>query len=81
MFTIEMDTDDGHGITITTLDETDDFDDVEVILYEDQVFIRQVNEYDGVSLIVMSPQQFQDIVSAMDLPEGAYYQKTSLKGN
>ena len=81
MFTIEMDTDEGHGITITTLDETDDFDDVEVILYEDQVFIRQIDEYEGVNLIAMSPQQLRDIVSAMDLPEGAYYQKKSLKGN
>jgi hypothetical protein len=80
MFTIELDTDRGHGITITTLDNSGVNDDVEVILYDDQVFVRQFDEFDGSQMIIMSVQQMKDIVAAMSLPEGAYYQSTSLKG-
>jgi len=80
MFTIEMGTDNGEGITLITLDDKGEQDDVEVIIYDDQVFIRQIDEYEGLQMILMSPQQLRDIVSAMSLPEGAYYQSTSLKG-
>ena len=78
MFTIEMDTDAGMGITITTLDERDENDDVEVILYQDSIFFKQVDEEEGVQLIIMSPQQLQDIVRAIELPEGTYYQESSI---
>lgn len=81
MFTIEMDTDSGDGITVTCLDDTGDKDDVEVILYDDDVYIRQIDESDGVQIIIMSYQQLRDIVYAMDLPSGAYYQKLILKGD
>ena len=74
MFTIEMDRDKGDDITIVTLDDRGDYDDVEVVVYEDQVFIRQVDDFDTVSLIIMSPQQLRDVVYAMDLPSGCYYQ-------
>jgi len=80
MFTIELDTDKGQGITVRTLDDRGGQDDVEVILYDDQVFIRQVDDYDGVQMILLSAQQLMDIVAAMELPAGAYYRKTSLKG-
>jgi len=80
MFTIEMDTDKGQGITVTTLDDKGEQDDVEVILYDDQVFIRQIDDHEGVQMIILSAQQLMDIVTAMELPAGSYYQKTSLKG-
>jgi len=50
-------------------------------MFDDQVFIRQIDEHEGLQMILMSPQQLLDIVSAMNLPEGAYYQSKSLKGN
>jgi len=80
MFTVENDTDNGEGSTIVTLDEKGEYDDVEVILYEDSVFIRQVDEYEGTQMIILSPQQLKDIVLAYNLPDGAYYQKASLTG-
>ena len=52
---------------------------MEVILYEDQVFIRQDDEDGFVQLINLSVQQMRDIVASMSLPEGAYYQEASLK--
>jgi len=73
MFTIEFDTDRGEGITITTLDGKGRHDDVEVILYDDDIYIRQIDESDGVQMIMLSSQQFKDIVAAFNLPEGAYY--------
>jgi len=80
MFTIEMGIDAGLGTTVTTLDDNGGgYSDVEVILYEDQVFIRQDDEDGFVQLINLSVQQMRDIVASMSLPEGAYYQEASLK--
>ena len=73
MFTIEMDSDNGRSATITTLDNGNNYDDVEVFCYADVVFIRQIDDYDNVQIISMSPQQLSDIVNAMNLPEGCYY--------
>lgn len=82
MFTIEMDKDFGEDITITTLDDRGEAADVEVILMEDAVYIRQFDSDDEeCQLIVMSVNQLKDIVAAMNLPQGAYYQNSSLKGN
>lgn len=78
MFTVEMDTDLGEGITIVTLDDKGGCDDVEVILYSEDVFIRQVDDDEGIQIICMTYQQLKDIIYAINLPEGAYYQNTSL---
>ena len=74
MFTVEMDTDNGESCTIITLDSYGEYDDVEVTLFDDVVYIRQVDDTDLVNVIIMSPNQWLDIVSAMKLPSGAYYQ-------
>jgi len=64
MFTIEMGIDAGLGTTVTTLDDNGGgYSDVEVILYEDQVFIRQDDEDGFVQLINLSVQQMRDIVA------------------
>lgn len=73
MFTIEMDADGGLAVCITTLDSQGHSDDVEVLLYDDEVYVVQHDEHENVHMVIMSPQQWFDIISAMNLPEGAYY--------
>ena len=71
MLTIEMDYD---STVIITLDEEDNFEDVEVVMDEDVVYISQyVEGTDEKQILLMSTQQLMDIVGAMDLPDGAYY--------
>ena len=76
MFTVEMDTDGGTSYTITTLDSTGGQADVEVMIYDDMVAIRQCIDVDDevmTDLIVMSPMQWADIINAMQMPSGSYY--------
>lgn len=59
---------------ITTLDQAGEHEDVEVILDANSVFFRQWREgWDCYELIEMSNQQLNDIVTAMNSAEGAYY--------
>lgn len=76
MFTIEMDTENGESCTIISLDQGGVHDDVEVLLFDDVVYLRQTDK-DGeyCSLISISPQQMFDIKTALDLPSGAYITK------
>jgi hypothetical protein len=76
MFTIEMDTDNGESCTIVSLDQGGVHDDVEVLLFEDVVYLRQADK-DGeyCSVIAISPQQMFDIKTALDLPSGTYITK------
>lgn len=71
MYTVEFDL---AGTTITTLDEHDAYDDVEVIICEDNtVFIRQhIQDVEEVNVIYMSYGQLLDVVAAMNSSEGAY---------
>jgi hypothetical protein len=72
MFTVEMDTEAGQGTTITSLDESNQYDDIEVILFDDVVFLRQFDKADGVQLLSLTNNQLRDIISAIDLPTGTY---------
>jgi len=71
MFSTEFNFDD---ITITLLDETGEYEDVQVYLEDDVVYIRQFPEDDDrpADLIVMKPKMFIDLIEAMGLPEGFY---------
>lgn len=71
MYTVEFDL---AGTTITTLDEQDAYDDVEVCISEDNtVFIRQyTQDVEAINVIHMSYGQLMDIVAAMNSSEGAY---------
>ena len=71
MYTVEFDP---ACATITTLDEHDAYDDVEVIICEDDtVFIKQhIQDVEEVNVIYMSYGQLMDIMAAMNSPEGAY---------
>lgn len=71
MFTTEIEYD---CTIITTLDETDSYEDVQVCLDETTVFITQYVEDTGSSQVLeLSYQQLIDIMMALDLPEGAFY--------
>jgi hypothetical protein len=72
MFTVEFESD---STVITTLDQNDKYEDVELILGDDgSVYLRQyeeaLNEY---QVIYMSYQQLLDIFASMQQTEGAYY--------
>jgi hypothetical protein len=70
MFTVEMDWDE---LSIRILDQTGEHEDVEFIVYDDIVYIRQWNEIlEKHTLITMSPIMFDELTASMDLPEGSY---------
>lgn len=72
MFTVEFESD---AAVITTLDERDEFDDVQVVIGEDEtVYMRQYSEeLEEHQLLYMSYQQFLDIVAALSKTQGMYY--------
>ena len=71
MYTVEFSHD---TVTIVTLDQEDDFNDVEVTLTEDgTVFISQYDEqWDSTDMILLSYQQLLDIVASMHSTEGMF---------
>jgi len=72
MFTVEFESD---AAVITTLDESDAFDDVQVVIGDDDtVYMRQYSEeLEEHQLLYMSYQQFLDIVAALNKTKGMYY--------
>ena len=72
MFTVEFESD---AAVITTLDEQDAFDDVQVVIGDDNtVYMRQYSEeLEEHQLLYMSYQQFLDIVAALNKTKGMYY--------
>ena len=72
MFTVEFEPD---AAVITTLDETDMFNDVQMIIGNDgTVYIRQFNEdLNSHEMLYMSYQQLLDLFAAMNKTQGAYY--------
>jgi hypothetical protein len=69
MFTVEMDHDE---IEINILDDTGNNDDVKVHLFDDIVYIRQIDEHNKVDSIQMSPTMWDELVAAINSSEGAY---------
>jgi len=70
MFTVEIDWDE---TAVTVLDQSGEHEDVQFLLYEDAVYIRQFdNDSNRHTVIEMSPDQFHELMTAMDLPDGAY---------
>lgn len=75
MFTVEMDHDE---TLVTILDENNDYDDVQFVIFDDIVYIRQWNEmHDFCEIVSLSPEMFDDFRKALDLSEGSYYSKKS----
>lgn len=70
MFTNEFDFDE---TIITVLDDSGRYEDVQLYLDDNEVYIRQWNERkQAYDLIVMSSMMFFEIMEAMKQPEGAY---------
>jgi len=70
MFTVEMDWDE---TAITILDQTGHHEDVQFVVFDDIVYIRQWDEdLERFDTIVMSPDMFDEFRSALNLPAGAY---------
>ena len=71
MFTVEFEAD---ASIITTLDQQDAFEDVEMVLADDgTIYIRQFDEQlEEFQMIYMSTQQWLDLITAYQSPEGAY---------
>lgn len=70
MYTVEMDHDE---IEITVLDDAGFNDDLRIIIYDDIVFIAQhdpENNHDNI--IQISPEMWDELVSAINSPEGAF---------
>ena len=61
---------------VQVLDQSGEFEDVEYIIYEDIVYIRQWDEdIQKYNLIAMTAEMFRDFNFALDLPSGAYITK------
>ena len=58
-------------IEITILDDCGNNEDVKVHLFDDIVYIRQVYD-DKVEAIQMSPDMWDELVAAINSPEGAF---------
>lgn len=70
MFTTEMDLDETR---ITILDDNGSHEDVIFNIYDDVVIIRQWDEtIENHVEIIMSPDMFDEFVTALNKPEGAF---------
>ena len=71
MYTVEFESD---ATIIRTLDESDKYEDVEVIMADDgSVYIRQYEEaLDEYQVLYMSYQQFLDMFTSLRVPEGMF---------
>jgi len=73
MFTVEMDFDE---IEITVMDDTDEYEDIKVHIFDDIVYIRQFdNEAPWPETIAMSPNMWDQLILAIQSPEGAFQVK------
>lgn len=77
MFTVEYETD---SSIVTSLDETDSFEDVQLIIGEDVVYIRQWNEdTDRFAVLLISYQQLLDLAASLNTTEGLH--KITIQGD
>jgi hypothetical protein len=69
MYTVEIDHDE---IEITILDDSGNYDDVKIHIFDDIVYIRQIDEDNKIDAIQMSPEMWDEIVASLNSSEGAY---------
>ena len=71
MYTVEFEPD---SAIITSLDETAEFEDIRVVIGDDNaVYMVQEDEVLGENIIAISYQQLLDLAIALRSPEGAFY--------
>jgi|TARA_B110000908_G_scaffold147442_1_gene179153 hypothetical protein len=72
MFTVEFESD---ASIITSLDETGEMNDIEMIVSEsDKVYIRQWDDdLDKYEMVIMTYQQLLDIISSLEQTEGMFH--------
>ena len=72
MFTVEFESD---ASIITSLDETGEMNDIEMIVSEsDKVYIRQWDEdLEKYEMVIMTYQQLLDIISSLEQTEGMFH--------
>ena len=74
MFTVEYEMDE---VCVTVLDDTATFGDLKVHAFDDTTFITQYDEETNVKTILqISPNQFIDLINALNSTEGAYITTT-----
>jgi len=70
MFTVEIDHDE---TVVTVLDDVGIRGDVSFFFYDDMIYIRQYDEKnDKYDIILMSPEMWDEFMTAWNSPEGAY---------
>jgi len=71
MYTVEFESD---ASVITSMDELDKHEDVEMVIADDgTVYLRQFEyELDSHQLVVMSYQQLMDLVTSLQQTEGLF---------
>jgi hypothetical protein len=73
MFTVEFDHDD---MEIVIVDDTGNNDDLKINAFDDIVYIRQYREdLHGHQTIVISPQMWEELIAAIQSPEGAFVRR------
>jgi hypothetical protein len=72
MFTVEFESD---ASIVTTLDQHDKHEDVEIIFGDDGVvYMRQFEpDMEQYQMLIMSAQQWMDLMAAYKSAEGSYY--------
>jgi hypothetical protein len=72
MFTVEFES---AASIITSLDETGEMNDIEMIVSEsDKVYIRQWDDdLDKYEMVIMTYQQLLDIISSLEQTEGMFH--------
>lgn len=74
MFTVEMDWDE---VAINVLDETAQHEDVQCLMYEDVVYIRQWNDRENrYNTVAMTNEMFDELQLSFNEGEGAYRRET-----
>ena len=70
IYTVEFDMDE---VGIHIVDEEANHEDLIVNAFDDIVFIRQWNEeFNRFDVIDISPSQWEELISAIDSPEGSF---------
>jgi len=73
MFSVEIDFDE---ILLKVVDETENFEDVDVILYDDLVYIRQwCEDSQHYKTIALSIDMWDEVLTALGQSEGVYVKR------